>query len=187
LVNKRIEGLSLSLTNLEIQNKANSFVHEQLIPAWENLKKRITEGLSSVEINSPMDRTSWILSPSDFGFHNTLEHGEELYFFDFEYAGWDDPAKLICDFVCQPEIPVNRTHAELFVNELINDFPEGESFIRRVRLLLPGHRLKWCCILLNEFLPVNLQRRLHAGRNDKNLLSEQLEKAKDYFNRHNIN
>ena len=25
-------------------------------------------------------------------------------FIDFEYAGWDDPSKLICDFFCQPAV-----------------------------------------------------------------------------------
>ena len=39
-----------------------------------------------------------ILSPSDFGLHNTISKKNKLYFFDFEYFGWDDPIKLICDF-----------------------------------------------------------------------------------------
>ena len=39
------------------------------------------------------------LSPSDFGFHNSLRsQNENLIFHDFEYFGWDDPVKLISDF-----------------------------------------------------------------------------------------
>ena len=30
----------------------------------------------------------------------------ELCFLDFEYAGWDDPAKMVADFFCQPAVPV---------------------------------------------------------------------------------
>ena len=43
------------------------------------------------------------LSPSDFGFHNTLRRPDgELAFLDFEYFGWDDPAKTITDFLLHP-------------------------------------------------------------------------------------
>ena len=39
------------------------------------------------------------LSPSDFGFHNVIvEKDKILRFIDFEYAGWDDPAKMVSDF-----------------------------------------------------------------------------------------
>ena len=43
------------------------------------------------------------MSPSDFGFHNVIKKDDFLYFIDFEYAGLDDPVKLICDFYCQPD------------------------------------------------------------------------------------
>ena len=42
------------------------------------------------------------LSPSDFGFHNALLRGRpgvpgarDWVFLDFEYFGWDDPAKTV--------------------------------------------------------------------------------------------
>lgn len=183
LVSTRIDRLSYFVSGTEVENKANIFVREQILPMWEVIKKRVIDGMSSKEIDVTIKSTSWILSPSDFGFHNTLEYDGELSFIDFEYAGWDDPAKLLCDFACQPEIPASKVQAELFVNEVINNFPEGEAIASRVSFLLPVHRLKWCCILLNEFLPVNLQRRLHAGKEENNLLFEQLEKAKAYFNK----
>jgi hypothetical protein len=187
LVNRRIASLIQVSHGQEIGRGGNDFIRKLLIPSWENIKKRVVDGIPPIEIDAPINRTSWILSPSDFGFHNTLEHDGKLSFIDFEYAGWDDPSKLLCDFACQPEVPASKAQAELFVNELIRDFPEGEAIASRISFLLPVHRLKWCCIFLNEFLPVNLQRRRHAGKDDKNLLSEQLEKAKNYFNKHIIN
>ena len=187
LVSTRIDRLSYFVSGTEVENKANIFVREQILPMWEVIKKRVIDGMPLKEIDVPIKSTSWILSPSDFGFHNTLEYNGSLSFIDFEYAGWDDPAKLLCDFACQPEIPASKAQSEFFVNELIKDFPEGEAIASRVAILLPVHRLKWCYILLNEFLPVNLQRRLHAGKEEKNLLSEQLEKAIKYFKDHLIN
>ncbi len=40
-------------------------------------------------------RMKFIVSPSDFGFHNALlDDGGAISFLDFEYSGRDDPAKL---------------------------------------------------------------------------------------------
>lgn len=186
LVNRKIIRLAQVEPILDIEHDASSFVREKLIPEWKNVKKRVTDAMSSTEINAPINRTSWILSPSDFGFHNMLEYREELYFIDFEYAGWDDPVKLSCDFACQPDISVDKEAAIQFTSEFIREIPEAESIIRRVTFLLPAHRLKWCCILLNEFLPGDRQRRLYAGKEDRDLLPGQLKKAKKYFSNHII-
>ena len=57
------------------------------------------------------------LSPSDFGFHNAIRRASgELCFIDFEYAGQDDPAKMACDFLCQPEVPVPDACRERFLD-----------------------------------------------------------------------
>jgi hypothetical protein len=44
-----------------------------------------------------------ILSQSDMSINNTKRDGCEFSFFDFEYAGWDDPAKLATDILCHPD------------------------------------------------------------------------------------
>ena len=59
-----------------------------------------------------------IISPSDIGFHNVLKNQGKVNFIDFEYAGWDDPRKLLSDLVLQPQynIPINcyQTFVNLF-------------------------------------------------------------------------
>jgi hypothetical protein len=117
-----------------------------------------------------------ILSPSDFGFHNALQDAAgRIWFFDFEYAGWDDPAKLLCDFFCQPQVPVRLDHADRFLSALRN--ASGDTTLEaRFRLLLPLHAAKWACILLNEFLRNDAERRRFAGVEDRR--SVQLEKAR---------
>ena len=100
------------------------------------------------------------LSPSDFGFHNAILAADgRLRFFDFEYAGWDDPAKLICDFFCQPELSVNQEHWKFFVEQLILAVSADAALRDRALLLLPAYRVKWCCIILNEFLGAGRDRR----------------------------
>ena len=40
---------------------------------------------------------------------------------------------------------------------------EPEKVVRRSALLMPVYELKWCCIMLNEFLPSADRRRTFAG------------------------
>jgi hypothetical protein len=49
----------------------------------------------------------------------------------------------------------------------------------RTRLLLPVFRLKWCCIVMNDFLPAFTQRRKMAEPAlDETCKRNQLDKAK---------
>jgi len=43
---------------------------------------------------------------------------------------------------------------------------ESRLHLDRMRLLMPLYRVKWCCILLNEFLPAGAARRRFAGVDD---------------------
>ena len=58
-----------------------------------------------------------ILSPSDFGFHNSLFRNNKLFFFDFEYAGWDDPIKLMCDFILNPDYKISSKNEIFFIEK----------------------------------------------------------------------
>jgi hypothetical protein len=122
-----------------------------------------------------------ILSPSDIGFHNALRvSGGELVFIDFEYFGWDDPAKLISDFVLQPEVQLDRALLDRFrdgVFRLVGDVTLPD----RYRLYVQLFRLKWVLILLNEYLRDDRSRRQLAGVDGTDwpaVLARQLEKAR---------
>lgn len=181
---RRIQRLIKVVPKLEIERNADIFVKDKLIPAWQRIKEDVEQDIGLWENGETINESDRILSPSDFGFHNSLQNGDRLSFVDFEYAGWDDPAKLICDFTCQPELPVSKTQAHQFMEESIKYFPNSKSVSYRVKRLLPVHRLKWCCILLNEFNIEDRQRRLHAGCNEEGLLEQQLLKTKHYFDEH---
>jgi len=56
----------------------------------------------------------------------------------------------------------------------------------RLRIVYPLYVLKWCTILLNEFLPERLARRKFSFQNgvdERALKHEQLEKARRMLNR----
>jgi hypothetical protein len=58
--------------------------------------------------------------------------------------------------------------------------PEPDVLRQRAVLLLPVLRVKWCCIMLNEFLPDAARRRNFAdpGRDDDGRKRLQLNKAR---------
>ena len=61
---------------------------------------------------------------------------------------------------------------------------DSEEITERVELLLPLHRLKWCCIILNGFRGAGGLERSSAGTVEVDVLRSQLEKAAAYFDKH---
>ncbi|HTY99646.1 MAG TPA: aminoglycoside phosphotransferase family protein [Rhodocyclaceae bacterium] len=118
-------------------------------------------GLAVEEVLPPAQRC---VSPSDFGFHNALRTADGgLRFLDFEYAGWDDPAKTAGDFFSQLAVPVPAEHFDHFVAGIARPFEDPAALTVRAGLLRPVYQVKWCCIALNVFLPVHLARRKFAN------------------------
>jgi hypothetical protein len=132
---------------------------------WLKLSSQVLESAQSAYIdpNSLLAQEQRCVSPSDFGFHNALStRGQTTRFLDFEYAGWDDPAKMTGDFFAQLAVPVPSQYFQRFVNVISTAFPDSERLIQRATLLRPVYQVKWFCIALNVFLPQNLARRKFA-------------------------
>jgi len=128
------------------------------------------------------------LSPSDFGFHNAIRRKDgKIAFVDFEYFGWDDPAKMVSDFLLHPGMWMHERLKKRFVRRILYRFKDHRCLEGRLDGLYPLFGLKWCLILLNEFVPENWRRRKFAGRNDLgrrgDLLANQLQKARQMLYR----
>jgi len=141
---------------------------------------------AAVAIGAELPLAGRTLSPSDFGLHNAVRQPSgSIAFLDFEYFGWDDPAKTVCDFCYHPAMALSPIMAELFAAAAIRQL-DGARLRDRIRHLFPIFGLKWCFILLNEFLPeVRLRRTLASGRSGpaNDLLSLQLVKARAMLDR----
>jgi hypothetical protein len=127
------------------------------------------------------------LSPSDLAFHNVLRAPDgRLVFLDFEYFGWDDPAKSVADGMLHPGAPLGEELAAWFHDRAAPWFAANDpSFSSRLAALLPIHALIWCLIVLNEFLPERwARRRLANGQGDRDrVLAGQLAKARSLLSR----
>jgi len=162
--------------------EARDFVAGKLNPAWQRVRSRIVREAEVRGVATTAAVAREIVSPSDFGFHNALvdERGYAT-FLDFEYAGRDDPAKLICDFFCQPELPVPVSYYAEFTGRVTDALSLEEEDLWRARLLLDAYRIKWVCIMLNEFSALGARRRAFAARDGESRAVHQLRNAERYL------
>ena len=164
-VTRRVGRLSNLAPGAPLRAEAERFIAGRLRPVWRELEARIDREAraSRISLDQELDPADCCLSPSDFGFHNALEdESGRITFLDFEYAGRDDPAKLVCDYFCQPEVPVPIRHFEPFQERAAIGLGLDSAVRDRCRLLLDAYRVKWTCIMLNEFLAIGAARRAFA-------------------------
>ena len=92
------------------------------------------------------------ISPSDVGFHNIMESDGKLYYLDFEFAGIDDPCKLIVDLLLQPDYPIPFNYIDIMpylIKNLKKDIP---NFKKRIYLTFELYKIKWFCIIFNPII-----------------------------------
>lgn len=184
-IEHRLQHVYESVTNQKnpLFAKAQEIICMQLFPLWKDIKAKINSFIITAK---DMDSiTPWILSPSDFGFHNALKTKDGIVFLDFEYAGRDGIIKTLCDFVCQPEYPVPETAMETLAQTLFNDQNQTDNILLCAKAILPACRLKWCCIMLNQFTKIGANRRVFATDKDLEIQQEiQLQKVQNYLSMH---
>ncbi|MDJ0652419.1 MAG: aminoglycoside phosphotransferase family protein [Simkaniaceae bacterium] len=155
-----------------------SFIQNQLIPRWEQTYREVT-----LDPHQKVAKEDLCITPSDFGFHNALIDGDKVSFLDFEYAGWDDPTKTVCDFFCQPKLPVPLKFFEKVATTIASTTQTPELYLKRIQAVLPICQIKWCCIMLNVFQKIGSERRRFSNPNFLEKYETQLTLAKRYLER----
>jgi len=185
LVSERMQRLNDAPTSGKEDREARDFFRT-LSSYWGTLTSRFARAAAGrgLELDETLETAQRCISPSDFGFHNALvAPNGRIRFIDFEYAGWDDPAKTAGDFFSQLALPVPGVLFHAFVNQLMACFARPHELVARANLLRPVYVVKWCCIALNVFLPEHLARRRFANPSldETTLKCEQLTKAQVLF------
>jgi thiamine kinase-like enzyme len=153
-----IRQISERISNL--QNASNKdtdllkLLETDLCPIYDKILTYTRENNNSKIIwrKQKIAATSQVLCPSDLGFNNILRQTDgKLVFVDFEYFGWDDPVKMIADFLLHPAHRLKQSQKKIFFNESKNIFSNILSFSDRFNSLLPFFEIRWCLIILNPF------------------------------------
>jgi hypothetical protein len=159
-VRARLERLQAPGGEGPASEPLRAFLRGAFVPALE--------ALSASAQSAGLGELEWpyrTLSPSDLGFHNALRASDgRLTFLDFEYFGWDDPAKTLSDTLLHPRMPLASGHRIRLAAGFDGLFGGDPHWRRRVELLYPLFALKWCMILLNEFRPEQIARRRYVDQ-----------------------
>jgi hypothetical protein len=162
---RQIRSRAKQLLSLPGESDLHGFLKGEFAARLERLLARARDKIgaeASFEAILPHDRRS--LVPSDFGFHNALRGVDgALTFLDFEYFGWDDPAKLTADILLHPGTKLAPKLRQGFREKAECLYGEDPGFRSRLDALYPLFGLRWVLILLNEFHPERWRRRVLAG------------------------
>jgi hypothetical protein len=140
------------------------FLTHEFVPALDLAIGRAKRSTGAAGWTRAWSNESRTLSPSDMGFHNALRRPDgSLAFLDFEYFGWDDAAKMLSDFVLHPAMSLTAEAKRLFAARVLDVFSSDHTLPERFATAYPLFALKWCLILLNEFVPSDLARRQFAS------------------------
>ena len=177
------------LLRLKLESKSfphlATFLKNTFEPLWIEIRDESISFWPLESSDNGLPKEKQVLSPSDFGFHNSLK-GEDgsLTFIDFDYFGWDDPVKLTADFLWHPGMNLNTDLKERWKNAMLDLFSADPQFEDRLTAAMPLYGLRWALIVLNEFLPGFAERRKEAGETQTYNLDKsreiQLKKAKHY-------
>jgi hypothetical protein len=180
ITEKRVDRLKNGSIDTPIERDFYSFFTNDLIPKWEILKE--TKCKAALHLRQSVETSDRCITPSDFGFHNALIDNGEIAWIDFEYAGWDDPCKTVCDLFCQPRIPLPSRYFAQISHAICSVSQEPEKCMKRIDLIFPVIQMKWCCILLNTFTQVGRTRRNFSHSDEVAHCEKQLIKAKQLLN-----
>jgi hypothetical protein len=142
----------------------------------------VQEQVALGKVSECINASELCISPSDFGFHNAILTKTGIRFIDFEFAGWDDPAKAIVDFNLQPRIPIGQKHFALLNAIGPLDRPMVE---KRCKVLEPLLFVKWVCIILSVLSPrwVDKLMQRQSKIEFTSFVSLRLTLAEDYMNK----
>ncbi len=182
-VQERMRKLE-SIENLELQN----FLQTSVKPLSEEIWEWSRSKWPTLSFAKELAQSKQTLSPSDFGFHNSLERSNgNLRFIDLEYFGLDDPVKLISDFLWHPAMDLKPEHKTRWLDGIFAIFDQDPDLPQRFRAAWPLYGLRWALITLNEFRQDSWQKRVHANQelqqSQKQIQQRQLRKAAEICKR----
>ena len=153
-----IKSINHRILMLEKKQKEILIINKDLLQIFKNFLSKVKSEINylmrfqkenSLDIDYILPEENRIISQSDVGFHNLLIGNDKVYFLDFEYAGWDDPGKLLSDLLLQPDNNIPIKYFKIF-DTYLNDYIFKKNYNNdRLLFMLKLIRIKWALIILN--------------------------------------
>lgn len=164
-------GNLMRISKTSQYGKEISLILSKLVPLYRKIKDTVHNAYKEKKLSLTSTIASRTLSPSDIGFGNILKSTDgRLFFYDFEYGGWDDPAKTISDLYLHPAVSFPQRWRELFFKNVLV-IADDKDMYNRLGLVYLIISIKWCIIMLNPFVKLP---QVRVGKNKY----EQFDKVK---------
>ena len=184
-IEKRYDRIVLGAKNSEWEKEINDFMKQSFFSHKEFVFNKFYDSIESSgwDAHRPFEETERMFSPSDLGFHNILAGNQnkgELFFLDFEYSGWDDPAKLLADFFHHEGQNVAWEHKWYLLEQFATHRKQDPGFLRRWETIIDLIGLEWVLIVLNVADPNEMKRKRFANPtlDPTDLIKARIAKAK---------
>jgi thiamine kinase-like enzyme len=183
--NRLVQGANTSGLEKEI----NDFLEQKFLPHKEFIFRKFYDSIESLgwDLQIPFTEEQQMFSPSDLGFHNILASSTDkgkLVFLDFEYSGWDDPAKLLADFFHHVGQNITWEHKWHLLERFAVHRTQDPDFLRRWDIVIDMIGLEWVLIVLNVIDPKEMKRKRFANPNldPVDLIKTRVSKANQMIN-----
>ncbi len=169
-IEKRYDRIIIGAKNAEWEKEVSEFMKRRVLPHKEFVFNKFYNSIGSLGWNDqrPFKENEQMFCPSDLGFHNILANPKdkgELFFLDFEYSGWDDPAKLLADFFHHVGQDVAWEHKWYLLDQFATHRKQDPDFLRRWEIVIDPIGLEWVLIILNVIDPNEMKRKRFANPN----------------------
>jgi len=186
-ITTRIGAVTEALRAGDLPPAAVDFINRtDVLSVMADLLKPSSLGITESEQDQKLPSRFIRLSPVDFGSHNMLFSEDSVRFVDFEYFGWDDPLRLIAEFIGHDRNQgLSDDHKQYFINSYLDGTKLPESITARLDSLSKLLEIEWLASHLQFTTPARLQSRAFADPNlDKDaFIDEQLSKEEKRLNR----
>ncbi len=167
-IGKRCDRIILGIKGSEWEKEITDFMKKRILPHKEFIFNKFYDSIESLgwDLRRPFGETEQMFSPSDLGFHNILADTHNkggVFFLDFEYSGWDDPAKLLADFFHHVGQNVAWGHKWYLLEQFVAHRKQDPDFLRRWETIIDLIGLEWVLIVLNVADPNEMTRKRFAN------------------------
>lgn len=132
-----------------------------------NLKRDLKE-ISHIIKSDKNDKINFeinkILSQSDIGFHNIIKNRNGVHFIDFEYSGWDNPMKLLSDWILQPSGFYTFKKPLKFFMNISKEIGINSKMKEKLYQYLLIYRLRWILIKMNSLKDIELDKKNNPNK-----------------------
>ena len=171
------ESLGLKEINPKVIQLAETYKLDEIVRGRIG---KLRNNLGTRKLFNPIKDSEMRLSPVDFGPHNMIVRNDgQICFIDFEYFGWDDPVKIIVNFMHHEgsrDIP--HEQKLYFLDKFKEQSMLSPHIIKRIDVAAPLAALDWISILLWGITPdrVSSKKFLDPNINIENYLDKQISK-----------